>query len=594
MRIDEAEAAGKEEESFKYIGFAVELADHGAGDAGHADDSGAGSEEHAAEGGTDAEYLRREDEYIWNDEGSYAQFRCIHPGLQRVTAGNGRSCVGSQGYRRGNVGDNAEVEYKHMSRQDGYAQLDEGRCSDSGGNDVVGRGRHAHAQNEGGEHGAEKQKHEVACCHGNQSGSQFQTYAGFGNDTDNHAGGGAGDDDAQGASGTFDEAVYNVIEVHAGAGPEHGAADGNKDACQGCFHGGVAGGQEGNDGNKRNSQMAFFFHNPAPGFQLASGGAFQVVFLGFEMNAQEYAQEVKDGGNHGGFDDFHVGDAYEFSHEEGSGTHNRRHELPAGGCGCFYGAGEVFVVAQFLHHRNGEGAGTYYVGYGRAGNGTLKGTGDDRYFSRSAGGPAGQGIGNIDEKLAKACFFQVSAEEDEEEDEGGRYAQRNTEYAFGGEEEVSYHLVDGESSVCQRPGHVGAQEAIKQEAENYDDDRKAYDTAGSFQYHHNTQESHHGVGRCNGAGAEDELLVVHQDVYRRDDCQYGEEDINRMESSALNPGFLRRAEEEYQRYAEGQVDAALDHGVQCTEDTGIYLEERKADAEGSHDLAADACIFHGV
>ena len=42
------------------------------------------------------------------------------------------------------------------------------------------------------------------------------------------------------------------------------------------------------------------------------------------------------------------------------------------------------------------------------------------------------------------------------------------------------------------------------------------------------------------------------------------------------------------------MDAALDHGIQCAENTGVNLEEGKADADGGYDFAADASVFHGI
>ena len=109
--------------------------------------------------------------------------------------------------------------------------------------------------------------------------------------------------------------------------------------------------------------MPFFFQDLAPWRELASRCALQVILFRFEMNAKEHTNEVENSRNDGSLDDFHIGDTDEFRHQESCCAHDRRHQLATGGSGCFYGTGEIFVIAQFLHHRDGEGAGAYDVRY---------------------------------------------------------------------------------------------------------------------------------------------------------------------------------------------------------------------------------------
>ena len=90
-----------------------------------------------------------------------------------------------------------------------------------------------------------------------------------------------------------------------------------------------------------------------------------------------------------------------------------------------------------------------------------------------------------------------------------------------------------------------------EEAENHDHDRKAYDTAGCFQYHHNAQKAYHRIGGGHGTGAENQLLVVDQDIEWRNHGQHCEKQVKRMESAAFDPGFLRRTEKEYKADTEG-------------------------------------------
>ena len=140
-----------------------------------------------------------------------------------------------------------------------------------------------------------------------------------------------------------------------------------------------------------------------------------MVFLCFKMNAKENAKEVKDSWYDSRFNDFHVRNTNEFSHQECSCAHDRRHQLAACGSGSFYGACKVLMVTQFLHHRNGEGARTYNVCNGRSGNGALESRGKYGNFCRTTGCPACNGVRNINEEFAKACLFQECTKEDKQE-----------------------------------------------------------------------------------------------------------------------------------------------------------------------------------
>ena len=67
-----------------------------------------------------------------------------------------------------------------------------------------------------------------------------------------------------------------------------------------------------------------------------------------------------------------------------------------------------------------------------------------------------------------------------------------------------------------------------------------------------------------------------------------------MEPAFLDPGFFRRAEEENEADAEGQVDTPLDHGIQGTEEARVNLEQGEADTDNSHNLPADALVLHSI
>ena len=87
-----------------------------------------------------------------------------------------------------------------------------------------------------------------------------------------------------------------------------------------------------------------------------------------------------------------------------------------------------------------------------------------------------------------------------------------------------------------------SEEPIRKEAADNNDDRKAYDTASRFDDHHDAKHPDHGIRRSDGAGAQDELLVVHKNVNGGNHRKDGKCHVDRMEAPLLDPGFLRRAE----------------------------------------------------
>ena len=73
MRINQAEAACSQDQTFKYICPGIELADHSSRNTNHADDGSCRRHENTRKGGSYAKQLRRQNEYIWNDKRGYAQ-----------------------------------------------------------------------------------------------------------------------------------------------------------------------------------------------------------------------------------------------------------------------------------------------------------------------------------------------------------------------------------------------------------------------------------------------------------------------------------------------------------------------------------------
>ncbi len=290
------------------------------------------------------------------------------------------------------------------------------------------------------------------------------------------------------------------------------------------------------------------------------------------MYAEENAQEVENGGNDCRFDDFHVRNPDEFGHEKGRGTHDRRHDLPTGGGGRFDGTCEIFLVPELLHHRDGESTGSDNVCDGRTGNGPFECRRQYGDFCRSPGRPARDGIGDINEEFPEPRLFQIRSKEDEEENKGRGNAHRNPENAFRCKEEMSNHLIQIETTMRQRSGHVRSEETVAHEAEYDDDNRKTDDTTRRFDDHDNPERPDDDIGRRHGARAKDKLLIIEQNVHGRDECQERHHQIHDVYVSAFNPRAFRRTKKIHEHDTERQMNGALNHRVKCPHQAGIQLE----------------------
>ena len=89
---------------------------------------------------------------------------------------------------------------------------DDGRGGDRRSDDVVGRRRDAHAQDEGSDHRENEGQHEVAACRRYQDFSELEPQAGLGYDANDDAGAGAGRYDAEGSAGSRLESLDHIHE----------------------------------------------------------------------------------------------------------------------------------------------------------------------------------------------------------------------------------------------------------------------------------------------------------------------------------------------------------------------------------------------
>lgn len=181
-RIDHTQTGGNTHQPKHH----VQLAQHEA-------DEARAQQEHAAGGGNDnphhvkdrvladEEHDGAEHEDVGDDKGRDGQTGGVQTGLHGVGLGDGGAGIGGQGHRRRNVSHDAEVEHEEVSRHQGHAHLDQDGGAGGGHDHVVGRGGHAHAQNNTAQHSQHQRDNQLVArhCHNGVDDNLAQTGGGY-------------------------------------------------------------------------------------------------------------------------------------------------------------------------------------------------------------------------------------------------------------------------------------------------------------------------------------------------------------------------------------------------------------------------------
>ena len=253
--------------------------------------------------------------------------------------------------------------------------------------------------------------------------------------------------------------------------------------------------------------MAPFLKNHPCLRQLLPWHALQVCTLGLQMHPQPQAGKVQHGRNNCRLHDFDIRHAYKLCHEKCRCTHNRRHQLAASGGSSLNGTGKLLAVAQLLHHRDGKRAGTCHVGHGGAGHSAHQGTGQHCHLGRTAAGPPGDSVGNINKELAQPRGFQIGTKEDEQENKGRRHTQRNAENTLSSKVEMPYQLLRRQSAMAQHPRHVRTGKGVHDKRRHHHYHRNANHPAGGLNHQQHAYDAHHQVRGGNHTGTHGQLPV---------------------------------------------------------------------------------------
>ena len=211
----------------------------------------------------------------------------------------------------------------------------------------------------------------------------------------------------------------------------------------------VAGDQQADQGHQRHQEVPPAGQHLAHPHQLGGRQAAHALLHRGKVHQQIDRPEIEKGGKDRDQNDLQIGDLGELAHEERTGPHQRRHDLPAGRGRRFHAAGLRGPVAQPLHQRNREGAGGHDVGDGRTRDRAHAGGGDHGGLRRPAPLASGGGVGEIDEEAPCPRHLQEGAEQHEDEDEGGGDAERQAEDTLRAQRHLARQAVDGVATVGQ-------------------------------------------------------------------------------------------------------------------------------------------------
>ena len=221
------------------------------------------------------------------------------------------------------------------------------------------------------------------------------------------------------------------------------------------------------------------------------------------MDGDENAGEVQHGGKDGLYSYLRIGDIHVLCHQERRCAHDGGHDLTTGRGGGLHRAGELRLVAGFLHHGDGDGASGHGVAHGGAGHHAAQGGGNDRHLGGAAAGPAGDTVGKADEEVGDAGALQKRAENDEQHDIGIAHVDGCADDAGGGIEQL---IDDGLEGVIQRGAvhRTGVAELIDKGV----DDQRArhaqnghtHAAAAQLHQHQNADHADHDVHRLNTGG----------------------------------------------------------------------------------------------
>ena len=323
-----------------------------------------------------------------------------------------------------------------MGSHIGDIHLDENGHTGGSHDAIVGGGGNTHAQNDAAEHGQYQTNDHLVAGKGDNALDHGVSQAGHSDGAGDDTGDAAGCGYGNGALRTSGQGVQDLSGIHPIVLIEHTHGDsGENGQSSGKLNGITAGGYQIDQQEDRGHQIDLLQQGLEFGkFFLAQ--TLQTHFLGLQMDGDEDTGKVECCRQNGLDHDGTVGQLDKVCHKESGCAHNGRHDLTAGGSGCFRSGSEFRLVACLFHQGNGHSAGTYGVCHGGAGNHSFQGAGHHGHFGSTAGKATHDGIGNLNEEIRNAAAFQKGTEDNKYRNKLGADVDGSGEHTLFAVEQV--------------------------------------------------------------------------------------------------------------------------------------------------------------
>ncbi len=485
--------------------------------------------------------------------------------------------------RLGHDGDGVEShgpEHDHQ-RRDGDAHLD----------DVGGRQRQAHTEDDGGDHDVNQGQHQMPARKVHDDAGEFDGDAGEIEGPHHDARG----DDGHGHGGGLDAALNKRVPDGAGtharllAEPAH-----NHDADDTAHHRvarAEAGHQEIDEDNQGQRQVAPGHDGLLEARQLLPRHRGDVLLDRVDVHHDAHGEEVQHRGDQDVLHHVHVRDAGVLRHQEAGRGHHGRHDQSAGGRGRFHRPGHVALETDLLHHRDAEGPGDDGVGRAAAGDGAHEAAGHDRNLGRAAPEPSGQGSGELNGEQAEARLLEEGAEDDEQEDEVGRDVGRQPEQPVGEEVQIVGHLRRRVTQVVHESGQVRPREREQENDQGQRRQRPADGATAGLQRQRNrtkSQDDLKGGELLRVADVLDDPVVLVEKIAHGHEPQANDDDIVPGNFPVIRPAE-RRIAHEGDEHHQRDVDHAMQVRFGLAEEAGVDVVGRGPESHQAQDDPGDAC-----
>ena len=160
----------------------------------------------------------------------------------------------------------------------------------------------------------------------------------------------------------------------------------------------------------------------------------------------------------------------------------------SGGGGGLHCTGKFRSVAYLFHQGNGKCASCDHIGHGGTIDGAHQGAGYHRGFRWTTLHPAGEGIGDVNEKLACPEYVQQFAKDDIQRHKGHTGAHAGAEDRLAGPGHIICDIRDVIATVSNNLRHLGTGYSVSDEDSAQNGQRPAHRPPCQ---HHNSQNKQH-------------------------------------------------------------------------------------------------------